>query len=57
MTESKRTQLLVALTNKTRKASEKVQGTFIAKMQRKSTATLEQVLKDVKVVNGRIVVS
>jgi hypothetical protein len=57
MTESKRTKLLVALTNKTSKASEKVQGAFIAKIQRKSEATLAQILKDVKVVNGKIVVS
>jgi len=57
MSESKRTQLLVALVNKTNRASEKVQGAFIAKMQRLSTNTLAQVLKDVKVVNGRIVVS
>ena len=57
MVESKRTQLLVALTNKTSKASERSQYAFIAKMQRKSTGTLAQVLKDVKVVNGKIIVS
>ena len=57
MTQSKRTKLLVALTIKTRKASEKEQYAFIAKIQRKSEATLAQILKDVKVINGKIVVS